>query len=249
MPYGLDAAAMVVLVVAAVALGVSKALLPGLGTLTIAIFAVVLPVRESVGSLLLLLLVGDGLVVTLHRHGADVRRVLQMVPGVLPGFAIGAAFLSQVSDQALQRAIGLLLLIIVPSHLRSAPADTSSGAAGAAKVSAAALAGPAAGFATMVANAGGPFMTWYLLRAGLSVSGVAGTSAYFFAVVNLVKLPVSIGLGLLSRDGLTLSLLLSGPMVLGALGGFRCARSISHEVFAWTSAVVAAGAAVLLLVA
>jgi uncharacterized protein len=46
----------------------------------------------------------------------------------------------------------------------------------------------------MVANAGGAVMALYLLSARLTVLGFLGTTAWFFLVVNLGKLPFSIGL-------------------------------------------------------
>lgn len=52
--------------------------------------------------------------------------------------------------------------------------------------------GAAAGFSTMVANAGGPMMTLYLLRLGVTPRAFLGTVAWFFFVVNVLKVPLSI---------------------------------------------------------
>ncbi|HEX3133826.1 MAG TPA: sulfite exporter TauE/SafE family protein, partial [Planctomycetota bacterium] len=51
----------------------------------------------------------------------------------------------------------------------------------------AALFGIATGFATYIANAAGPVMNLYLLSMALPKSEFMGTGAWFFFVINLVK--------------------------------------------------------------
>ncbi len=60
------------------------------------------------------------------------------------------------------------------------------------------LYGGLAGFTTMVANAGGPVTSMYFMSEGFPVRLFLGTGAWFYLVINLVKLPFSIGLGMLS---------------------------------------------------
>ncbi|POX37200.1 hypothetical protein C3486_29705, partial [Streptomyces sp. Ru73] len=87
------------------------------------------------------------------------------------------------------------------------------------------------GFTTMVANAGGPVMSLYLLSTGFKKLGFLGTSAWFFLIVNTGKLPFSAGLGLI--DGR--SLLLDAALVLfvlpGAYLGKRCVDRINQQLF------------------
>jgi hypothetical protein len=83
----------------------------------------------------------------------------------------------------------------------------------------------------MVANAGGPVMSMYLLAAGFRVNQFLGTAAWFFFVVNVVKVPFSVGLGLISGPSLLLDLVLAPAVVVGALVGRRVARTIPQQVF------------------
>src|SRR5699024_12580628 len=55
-------------------------------------------------------------------------------------------------------------------------------------------------FPTLVANAGGPVMTMYFSAMRLPVLTFLGTAAWFFAIVNTLKLPFSASLGLFSPE-------------------------------------------------
>jgi hypothetical protein len=51
-----------------------------------------------------------------------------------------------------------------------------------------------AGAATMLANAAGPVFAIYLIAVGLPKMEFVGTSAWFFFIINLFKVPFSIAL-------------------------------------------------------
>lgn len=95
----------------------------------------------------------------------------------------------------------------------------------------AAVAGAAAGFATMTANAAGPLMTSYLVLLGLPVLGLLGTVSWFFLLVNLAKLPLSSGLGLISPDALLVDLALVPALVIGAWVGVVMVQRIDRRTF------------------
>ena len=58
---------------------------------------------------------------------------------------------------------------------------------------AAATYGTLGGFTTMVANAAGPVMSMYFLASRFPVKEFLGTAAWFFAIVNIAKVPFSVG--------------------------------------------------------
>ncbi|ACZ21422.1 protein of unknown function DUF81 [Sanguibacter keddieii DSM 10542] len=91
--------------------------------------------------------------------------------------------------------------------------------------------GSLAGFTTMVANAGGPVMSLYLLSTGATKLRFMGTAACFFFATNLVKLPFSIGLSIVTVDTLRTALVLVPLVLLGALLGRRLLRTIKQSVF------------------
>ena len=61
----------------------------------------------------------------------------------------------------------------------------------------------------MVANAAGPIMIMYLLAMRLPKLVFMGTSAWYFFVLNLFKVPFSYSLGLINFNSLQVSLVLA----------------------------------------
>lgn len=249
----LSAPELALLAAAASLVGLSKTALPGAGTLSVAVFAAVLPAKESTGTLLVLLILGDLFAVRAYHEHADWRTLRRLVPAVLVGVGIGTAFLALAGDDDVRRVIGgiLLALVAVTVARRSAgrrAAGPPSGASGVepsgvgASAAAsrtrrrrrrvdAAVYGTLAGFTTMVANAGGPVMAMYLLAARFAVPQFLGTAAWFFLVVNVAKVPFSAALGLIDAASLRLDLVLAPAVVVGALVGRRLARRIRQAVF------------------
>jgi uncharacterized membrane protein YfcA len=243
------------LVGAAVSVGFSKTAIGGFGPIAVAIFAAVLPARESTGALLPLLLVGDLMAVAAYRAHADRRILLRLLPSVLAGVLLGTLFVSRVGDDLMRRTIGVLLVTLVAVHLwtrRRKPAGAAApehpvppGPVAEAPVADAPRApsrgarrpwltagyGTLAGFTTMVANAGGPVMSLYLLSAGLSMLGFLGTATMFFFIVNAAKVPFSLGLGLISPASLWLDLLLVPAVLLGGWLGLRVIDRIDERLF------------------
>ena len=91
--------------------------------------------------------------------------------------------------------------------------------------------GTLGGFTTMVANAAGPVMSMYFLATRTPVKVFLGTSAWFFAIVNLTKVPFLAGIGLLTPEVLLLDLTLAPMVVIGALIGIRIARRMPQRLF------------------
>ncbi len=217
------------LVVGAMTIGVSKTGLPGANTFGIALFAAVLPARESTGAMLLLLMVGDVLALLIYRRHADVRALIRLIPSVAVGLVVGVACLAVLPDVWVKRLIAILLLGLVALTLwrrrGGAEATVQAGRGTAFGY------GSLGGFTTMVANAGGPVMSMYFLASRFSMTTFLGTAAWFFAVINAVKLPFSIGLGLVTLDTIAMDLLLIVPVLLGAVIGRVIVTRVSQRVF------------------
>ncbi|WP_251452433.1 sulfite exporter TauE/SafE family protein [Microbacterium sp. Marseille-Q6648] len=222
--------AWVLLAVAAVIVGLGKTAVPGATTIAVAIFAAVLPARQSTGTLLLLLIVADVFAVLAYRRHADWRALLRLAPAVIVGLGLGVVFLAFADDAGVKRVIGVILLVVIAITLlrrRMAPAVADA----APHPVAAATYGSLGGFTTMVANAAGPVMSMYFLAARFSVKQFLGTAAWFFALVNLSKVPFSIGLGLITVPGVLLDLVLVPLVIAGALGGRWIADRIDQALF------------------
>ena len=231
------------LLVAAVLVGFAKTAIGGVASISVAIFAAVLPARESTGALLPLLIVGDLFALSAYRSHADWRLILRLVPTVVVGIGIGAYFVARVDDTVMRRTIGVVLLGLVAMSLWTRARRVSvegaavTGTAAVATVSplrrraAAAVYGALTGFTTMVANAGGPVMSLYMIATRMPMLTFLGTGAWLFAVFNVVKVPFMVGLGLLTPGSLALDAALVPALLLGALVGRRVIRRIDQALF------------------
>ncbi len=221
---------LVLLGVAALLVGFAKTAIGGVGSIAVAIFALVLPTKESTAAILLLLLVGDVVAVWHYRRDADLGLLKRLIPAVLPGLALGALFLARVDDTTLRRAIGGLLLVLAALQLVLTWRSPDTARVGASRAAAIGT-GAAAGFATMTANAAGPVMTLYLVAQGVEKRRYLGTSAIFFFGVNLCKVPFSVGLGLFSVETLWRTALLAPLVLVGTWVGLHTARRLSQTRF------------------
>ncbi|GAA6526067.1 sulfite exporter TauE/SafE family protein [Intrasporangium sp. DVR] len=215
---------------AALIIGFSKTAVGGLASIAIAIFAAVLPTRESTAAILLLLIVGDVVAVWHYRGDADLDLLRRLIPAVVPGLVLGAVFLAWVDNTTLRRSIGVLLLAMALLQLflvwRSP--DTST----VAESHPLALAtGIASGFVTMTANSAGAVMTLYLVAQGVEKRRFLGTGALFFFGVNLCKVPFSAGLGLVGAETLWRTALLAPLVLVGTWVGLHAARRLSQARF------------------
>ena len=255
----LTTTAWILLVVVAALCGIAKTALPGAATIAVALCTAALPAKESTGAILLMLMTGDLLAVWSYRHDADFRMLRRLVPAVLAGVGAGALFLHLASDSSTRRLIGIVLLLLVaitllqrrtagrsrvparsPVPPMAPPASGASGAPEALGASAAPATGgrtarlvygSLAGFTTMVANAGGPVTSMYFLACRYPVKAFLGTTAWFFFLVNLVKLPFSVSAGLVNATTLSLTGIAAPAVITSALAGRRLAERMDQRVF------------------
>ncbi|MFG3109512.1 sulfite exporter TauE/SafE family protein [Streptomyces tendae] len=220
---------------AALLVGFSKTAVSGANTVSLAIFAAVLPARASTGILLPVLIAGDVLAVLTYRRHAHWPTLWRLFPAVGVGVVVGTVFLVWADDAVVRTSIGVILLFMAGVTVwrrRRADAaeqpDEVTSRTGRVKARSYGVLG---GFTTMVANAGGPVMSMYLLSAGFRKLGFLGTSAFFFLIVNVSKLPFSAGLGLIDGHSLLLDAVLVVFVVPGAFLGKWAVNRINQRLF------------------
>ncbi|MFF0200539.1 sulfite exporter TauE/SafE family protein [Streptomyces sp. NPDC005017] len=223
------------LAAAALLVGFSKTAVSGANTISLAVFAAVLPARASTGVLLPLLIAGDVLAVLTYRRHAHWPTLLRLFPAVAAGVVVGTVFLVWADDEVVRVSIGATLLLMTAVTLwrrravdKEDDPDAVTTRAGRVKARSYGVLG---GFTTMVANAGGPVMSMYLLSAGFRKLGFLGTSAFFFLIVNVAKVPFSAGLGLIDGQSLLLDAALVVFVVPGAVIGKWAVRRINQRLF------------------
>ncbi|MFE0325897.1 sulfite exporter TauE/SafE family protein [Streptomyces sp. NPDC058960] len=229
-PWGLAA-----LAAAALLVGFSKTAVSGANTVSLAVFAAVLPARASTGVLLPILIVGDVLAVLTYRRHAHWPTLWRLFPAVAAGVVVGTLFLVWADDAVVRTSIGAILLLMAAVTVwrrrhadRDDEPDAVTTRAGRIKARSYGVLG---GFTTMVANAGGPVMSMYLLSAGFRKLGFLGTSAFFFLIVNVSKVPFSAGLGLIDGRSLLLDAALAVFVLPGAAIGRWAVNRINQRLF------------------
>jgi uncharacterized membrane protein YfcA len=215
-------------------IGVSKAGIPGLSILSIALFNhVFASAKQTSGLILPLLIFGDCVAVFSYRKHTQWNYLWRLFPWTAAGVVLGYLTLGRISDQAARVLVGWIILALValsfwrryfsiPSEDEpAAPLHRSVGAA----------IGIAAGFITLVANAAGPLMAVYLIAMRLPKMEYVGTAAVFFMLLNLFKVPFMVDLGLITTQSFGFNLALAPAVVLGALAGRWLIVHINQKLF------------------
>lgn len=232
--------------ISSVLIGIAKTGVPGAAILAVPLMAAVLPARASVGILLPMLIFADIFAAIYYRHEAQWRNLLRLIPWSLLGIYLGYLGLDRVNDQQLRPIIGGIVLIMLGintwrerSQREDPPIPTYWWFA--------TSLGLLAGVATMMANAAGPIMIIYLLAMRLPKMRFIGTNAWYFFIVNWIKVPFSADLGLINAASLMLNLIAFPLIAIGALAGIIAAQKMPQKLFSVIVQLLAAAAAARLL--
>jgi uncharacterized membrane protein YfcA len=226
--------------------GITKTGIPGLGILVVPLMALVLPTRKSTGILLGILILADIFAIVYHRRNARWGHVLGLLPAAFAGIVAGYFGLKVVNDQQLKPIIGGIVLVMLGiNHWRTRTKGKDAPipeqwwfAAGL---------GFMAGVTTMMANAAGPIMIIYLLAMRLPKIEFVGTGAWFFFVVNWLKVPFSANLELMTVESVKLDLMMLPFIAVGAMAGIFFLKRIPQKAFTAIVQILAAAAAIKLL--
>ena len=217
-------------VVAALGVGIAKAGLSGMGMFHVLVFAFLFGARASTGVVLPLLLVGDVAAVrTFHEH-ARWDYVRRMLPPACLGVVLAAWLMRHLDETLYRPVIGWVTLILSILQFARMYRPDWFGDVPHARWFAWTM-GILAGAATMLANAAGPVFAVYLIAVGLPKMEFVGTSAWFFFIINLFKVPFSIALGLIRGHTLMLNLMLAPAVLAGVLAGRWLLERIPQWLF------------------
>lgn len=230
--------------------GFSKTAMPVTGVLAGPLLAAALTPAVASGFVVPLPIVGDVIALGLYRQHADWSLIRRLIPGVLAGFLITVLFFLLVDASTLGRVLGVLILISVVLevwrlHVENGPSTKRPGKENTLAI---AFFGTLAGMTTMGANAGGAAMTLYLVNMRVSMLAFMGTSTWFFAILNVIKVPFVVGLGLLDLNTLLTSMWFLPALFIGAGLGVVTFRRLNPTNFVNAALALSAVAAVWLIV-
>lgn len=244
--YSLSPLNIILLLFSGFMIGVSKTGVPGLGMLAIILSAMALPARHSTGLVLVMLICGDLFAVAYYRRHAVWKHLLRIIPWAFFGIVIGYFFLGKINDRQLKPVIALIILSILVLNHWWKNSNTE-------KLNIperwwfAAFLGLLAGTTTMMANAAGPIMIIYLLAMGLPKKEFIGTSAWYFFLMNWVKVPFSANLGLINAGSMRLNFIILPAVAVGAIAGIIIMKKIPEKAFNIIVQVLTVAAALKLL--
>ncbi|MES2307755.1 MAG: sulfite exporter TauE/SafE family protein [Verrucomicrobiota bacterium] len=227
----------------AMMVGLSKTGVPGIGILFVALFANLFPARLSTGIVLPMLIVADLIAVRTY-HGKTVwSHVWRLIPATGFGIVAGYFWMKKLTDANAGFWIGILIFsMVVLYFVRKRFPNWQPHQMGVAW-----FFGFTGGTVTMVANAAGPLVTLYLLEMKLRKEEFMGTGAWFYLIMNCVKVPFGISLGIIHSQTLLLNLALIPMIIVGTWVGRRVNRQLSEQWFEWSAIGFAAVAALRLI--
>ena len=217
-------------ILAAAGMGIAKGGLAGVGLFHVVVFAFLFGARDSTGVVLPMLIVGDICAVTaLHQH-ARWDYVKRMLPPAFIGVVIGTVLLGRVTDAMFRPIIGWVILTLAAMQFARLQRPQWFGDAPHNPVFAWAM-GLLAGVTTMLANAAGPIFGLYALSVSLPKFEIVGTSAWFFFILNVFKVPFSAGLGLIHGRTLLFNLVMAPVILAGVLSGRWLIHRLPQRLF------------------
>jgi uncharacterized membrane protein YfcA len=211
-------------------IGMSKAGLSGVTLLFTPLMAISFGGRASTGILLPMLCVGDVFAVAWYRRNAEVQYLLKLLPSTLLGIGVGVLVGGSLSDGAFRMMLGGIIVMLLGLMIWQ---DTRKGEPSYPRAWwFAAVTGLLAGFTTMVGNVAGAIMFMYLLSMRVPKNVFIGTAAWFFLVVNLIKIPLQVLLWKnISAATLTFDAIMVPAIAAGAFIGVKLAGKIPERAF------------------
>jgi len=212
---------------AVILLGLAKGGFAGISALSLPLLALqISPLRGAV-IMLPILMVQDVVSVWAYWRKWDWPNLKVLFPGAFAGIAAGYLLAAYVSEAAFAVALGVISLGFGARHLfarRSVPAKAPGKKAGL-------FWGAVAGFTSMIANTGAPPFQIYLTPQRLPRDVFVGTMSIFFAVVNWVKVPPFIALGLFTQESVQTSVVLFPLAIAATWAGVWLVRRVPTEQF------------------
>ena len=218
----------VALCAAAFVITMSKTSIPGIGLFAVVLLANFFPAKESTGLLLPILAMADVFAVAYYRRHAEWKHVLRLLPWALVGICIGSVLVRYITDVHFKPIIGVTVIIIFAlsfwrSRLSADNVPTHW--------SFAAFMGLLAGCITQLANAAGPIMIIYLLAMRFDKRKLIGTAAWYFLILNWLKIPIFIWEGRITMSSLLTDLCVLPVIAVSAFVGVVVLKKIPQKWF------------------
>lgn len=234
------------IVISALLIGFSKTGISGFTMPVIPIIAAVFGGKQSTGIILPMLIIGDIFALYYYNRHAELKDIKKLLPWALVGIILGGITGNYINDKQFKLfiAVSVLLCLAILIHIER-KGDNFKLPKGIWFYS---FIGVVAGFTSMIGNAAGPIFSVYLLAMGFKKNNFLGTTAWFFFLINITKLPLQILFWHnITLKSLALDLTMLPAIAIGAFFGAIIVKKIKEKPFRILIIVMTALAAVRLL--
>ncbi|MDP0494812.1 MAG: sulfite exporter TauE/SafE family protein [Verrucomicrobiota bacterium JB024] len=233
-------------IIGAFCMGLGKGGLPGLGNIAIWFYATAFGAKPSVGILLPVLICGDMVATIAYRRHADFKQVWRLMPWSMVGVVIGTLLFGWIPAEIFAAVIGGLLLAMTGLHffrqwlMRKHAEDHVDPVPH--KLWFFGSVGTLGGIATMLANAAGPIASFYFMAIKLPKLSFIGTTAWYFMLINVFKLPFQAAVNNLNLSSLKISLCFGAFAVAGGFIAPHIVKYIPQRAYntvIWSLIIIA----------
>lgn len=214
----------------ALSIGMSKTGVQGIMLMVVPLMAMAFGAKESTGVILPMLCMADIIAVAYYKRIADWKIVAKLLPTAILGFFLAIGVDNMIPSGQFRQLMGwtlvLALVVMVWSEIFGKENRWMK------KWWYAAIFGLLGGFTTMIGNTAGPVMSVYLLSMRKEKMEYIGINAWFFLVVNLLKVPLQAFVwDNITWDSLQLNLVMLPVIGIGSLIGIRIVKLLPEKIF------------------
>lgn len=219
-----------VISIAALSIGMSKTGVQGIMLMIVPLMAMAFGAKESTGVILPMLCMADIIAVAYYKRIADWKVVAKLLPTAILGFFLAIGVDNMIPNGQFRQLMGwtlmLALIVMIWNEIFGKENRWMK------KWWYAAIFGLLGGFTTMIGNAAGPVMSVYLLSMRKEKMEYIGINAWFFLVVNLLKVPLQAFVwDNITWDSLQLNLVMLPVIGIGSLIGIRIVKLLPEKIF------------------
>lgn len=219
-----------VISISALSIGMSKTGVQGIMLMIVPLMAMAFGAKESTGVILPMLCMADIIAVAYYKRIADWKVVAKLLPTAILGFFLAIGVDNMIPNGQFRQLMGwtlmLALIVMIWSEIFGKENRWMK------KWWYAAIFGLLGGFTTMIGNAAGPVMSVYLLSMRKEKMEYIGINAWFFLVVNLLKVPLQAFVwDNITWDSLQLNLVMLPVIGIGSLIGIRIVKLLPEKIF------------------
>jgi uncharacterized membrane protein YfcA len=226
----IDTTSLLLFFVCAALIGIGKAGVKGMGMLVVPLMAAIFGGRASAGLVLPMLCFADIFAVSYYNRHANWTYIRRLMPAALLGVLIGVVVGYYVDDSVFTNLISIIIigsLILMLIQERMVISQQIVGGWGMGSTF-----GLLGGFSTMIGNAAGPVIATYFLATKIPKNGFIGTAAWFYLIVNLVKVPMHVFIWeSITLESFKMNLMAIPAIGLGILIGVNIVKRIPEKAF------------------